>query len=167
MPHFFISFGSNLGDRKAQIEDAISELQKSACRLIKKSGFYETEPWGKKDQPWFLNACAEMETELSPQQLLILCQSLEQKFGRPQKHEKWGPRFLDVDILFYGDIILRQVYDKNNADLQIPHPQIQNRRFILIPLAEIAPNFAHPVLKKTIKRLLKECVDSSIVRPFP
>lgn len=159
MSYIYLSLGSNLGNRQENIKKALEAIAHTIGNIKKISGFYETEPWGKKNQPWFLNCCSEIETILSHQELLEKCQNIEKIMGRTKKG-KWGPRVIDIDILFYGD------KSSKTAKLTIPHPRIRNRRFVLKPLHEIAPNFIHFLFKKTIKELLKECSDRSIVRLF-
>lgn len=157
----YLSLGSNLGDRFDLLSRSIFELQKSAGVAKNISAFYKTEPVGVKTQPFFLNCCIMLETVFSPEKLLSLCQSIEKKLGRPRpatRNKKWGPRVIDIDILFYEGQM------RHNPNLILPHPEIPLRRFVLQPLTDIAPNFRHPILKKTIKELLKECTDTSIVR---
>ena len=128
----FLSLGSNLGDRRALIGLAISELNNSAGRVIKKSKIHETKPVGKTDQPMFLNCCVEIKTDLPPLKLLSACQKIEKQLGRQQSEKGLGlPRTIDIDILFYGNKIL------NTPKLKIPHPRIGEREFVLKPLAEI------------------------------
>ena len=123
------------------------------------SAIYETAPWGKTDQPGFLNQCIEILTMNAPEELLRILQKIEKEIGR-ETTEKWGPRLIDIDILFYGDrsITLEQ--------LTIPHPYLHQRRFTLLPLAEIAAEFRHPVINKTVKQLLKACDDKSDVQRY-
>lgn len=128
----FLSLGSNLGDRRTLIKMAISELNKFAGRIIKKSKIYETKPVGKIDQPMFLNCCVEIETDLSPLKLLSACQKIEKRLGRLQSEKGLDlPRTIDIDILFYGKEIL------DTPKLKIPHPRIAEREFVLKPLSEI------------------------------
>ncbi len=152
----YVSAGSNLGDRKANLEFALKSLQKMNA-VLKVSSYFETEPVCFTDQPWFLNLAMELETRLSPYGLLALCQKTETCCGRVRSFPN-APRTLDLDILLYGDIIV------NEKNLIIPHPSLQNRRFVLEPLAQIAPDIIHPVLKKSIRLLLEVCPDSSEVR---
>jgi 2-amino-4-hydroxy-6-hydroxymethyldihydropteridine diphosphokinase len=132
-------------------------MKKRLGDFSKLSPIYETGPVGNKNQPWFLNCCAEFNTTEKPEEILKSCQEVERELGRT-KGEKWGPRVIDVDILFYGGFIL------DEPNLKIPHPEIANRRFVLEPLAEIAPDFIHPILKENIKEMLRECEDRAIVR---
>ncbi|MEK7524573.1 MAG: 2-amino-4-hydroxy-6-hydroxymethyldihydropteridine diphosphokinase [Patescibacteria group bacterium] len=156
----YLSLGSNLGDRFAAVNLAVNELQKVAGETKKVSSLYETEPVGDRNQPWFLNCCLSIETTHTPEQLFELCQAIEQQMGRAPEHQKNAPRPIDIDILYYGNQIL------NTPQLVIPHPEMQNRLFVLQPLWEIAPAFTHPVLKKSNAQLLKECKDVSIVRLY-
>jgi 2-amino-4-hydroxy-6-hydroxymethyldihydropteridine diphosphokinase len=156
MEQAFILAGTNLGDREANLEFARSSLEKGG--IVKQiSSCYETEPVGFLDQPWFLNQAIELETRLAPSELLLLCQNIELSCGRIRTFTN-APRTLDLDILIYGDFIV------NENDLIIPHPRLPERRFALEPLAEIAPDFVHPALKKSIRSLLETCLDTSRVR---
>jgi len=152
----WISAGSNVGDRRAQLDRAIAALE--ACgRVIAVSSCYETEPVGYDDQPWFLNLAAGLETRLTPHQLLSFCQSIELAQGRVRPFPN-APRTLDLDILFYDDLVL------DRPALVLPHPRLGDRRFVLEPLAEIAPLLRHPVLNRSVRRLLELCPDRSMVR---
>jgi 2-amino-4-hydroxy-6-hydroxymethyldihydropteridine diphosphokinase len=153
----YLSLGSNLGDRKKNLAQALAKLAKRAGNIRKKSPLYETEPVGKKNQPWFLNQCVEIATELPPVQFLKICQQIEKSLGRVYR-ERCGPREIDIDALFYGNRA------HSSSSLTLPHPRLHQRRFVLIPLAHIAPSFRHPILKKTVKELLKDCKDTSIVK---
>lgn len=156
MRGIFLGAGSNLGDRHAQLRQAEGLL---GLPLVQKSSIYETEPVDFLNQPWFLNAVWEVETDLSPLDLLARCQSVEQQLHRLRDTDK-GPRTIDIDILFYGSRIVDQ------PSLTIPHPAAAVRRFVLIPLAEISPDFVHPVLGLSIKDLLVICPDRSRVGIF-
>ncbi|MDI6736734.1 MAG: 2-amino-4-hydroxy-6-hydroxymethyldihydropteridine diphosphokinase [bacterium] len=149
MSKVYISLGSNLGDRQKNIEEAIKLISHQPLIKINKiSPVYETEPVGFSEQGWFLNLAMELETTLLPQKLLAVLQEIEAKLSK-KLERKWGPRTIDLDILLYADIIL------DLPDLQIPHKLMQTRAFVLIPLAQIAPNIKHPVLNKTIQELLR------------
>ena len=151
----YISAGTNLGDRKANLEFARTSLAKEAT-VLRSSSYFETEPVGFLDQPWFLNIAVELETWLAPSELLSYCQEIERSRGRIRTFPN-APRILDLDILLYGDEII------NLEGLIIPHPRLPERRFVLEPLAEIAPDVVHPVLKKSIRFLLEACPDQSEV----
>jgi 2-amino-4-hydroxy-6-hydroxymethyldihydropteridine diphosphokinase len=148
----YLSLGSNLENRLNHLHSALSYFS-----VLAQSSIYETEPVDYLSQPWFLNVVVEIGTELSPQQLLRFCLEIETKLGRKRDIPK-GPRTIDIDLLFYNDLIL------NNEELILPHPRIAERRFVLIPLNEIAPALVHPVLKKSMAELLFDCIDNSIVR---
>lgn len=133
----FLSLGSNLGDRQATLLAALDALDRGGGRIIRRSSFYETEPVGKIDQPRFLNLVVEVATDLTPADLLALCQSVERKLGRVRK-ERWGPRTVDIDILLYDRLTMQ------TSSLTIPHPEMIRRRFVLEPLLEIAPGASLP-----------------------
>jgi len=145
----YIGLGANLGDRGDTINRALDELEKSPrVRVTRRSDLIETAPvGGPENQPLFLNGAAEVETDLPPRELLTLLQSIEDRLGRSHSGPRWGPRTIDLDILFYGEVIL------NDQDLIIPHPRLHERRFVLEPLAQIVPTLRHPRLKKTIQFL--------------
>ena len=153
----YLSLGSNLGDREANLARAIGALSRLGVRILKRSSIYETEPVDFLSQPWFLNGAIEAETSLAPAELLGKLQSVEQELGR-QKGLARGPRIIDLDILFYGDEAIR------DAGIEIPHPRLADRRFVLIPLSELAPEFRHPVLGKTAAEMLAATKDRSVVR---
>jgi 2-amino-4-hydroxy-6-hydroxymethyldihydropteridine diphosphokinase len=147
MPIVHIGIGSNLGDRRAHCLEAVKLLGENHIAVMSQSSLHETEPWGRKDQPHFINMAVEAETSLSPQGLLQVLRSIEKAMGR-RDSGKWGPRIIDLDILFYDDVTL------NSDDLKIPHPHLHERVFVLKPLAEIAPGKVHPALGKTVLELL-------------
>ena len=148
----FIGTGSNLGDRSRAL-GAAAVLLESKARLVKASRIYETPPWGYEEQPAFLNQVLQVETVLSPRALLAFLKRIEKKMGR-QATFRYGPRAIDLDILFYDDLIY------STDILQIPHPMASERAFVLVPMLEIAPDFIHPVLGKTIRELVRK-VDTS------
>lgn len=154
----FFGLGSNVGEKERNLIKACKELEKCGVRILKVSSLYETEPFGLKKQDWFLNCVVTGETDLSAEELLKECKKIEYKLGRvPAVY--WGPRTMDIDILFYGNEIIDLPY------LNVPHPGIPLRKFVLKPLAEIAPDFVHPVLKKTVQELLGQCSDDNNVIP--
>jgi 2-amino-4-hydroxy-6-hydroxymethyldihydropteridine diphosphokinase len=145
----YIGIGSNLGSREENCERAIKLLIKNGITVVKRSSMIETEPWGVQEQPKFINMAVEIETALKADALLHLLKNVEIEVGRlPTSH--WGPRIIDLDILLYDDIVME------TSVLEIPHPHISERDFVLKPLAEIAPEKEHPVLRKSIRKLLLE-----------
>jgi 2-amino-4-hydroxy-6-hydroxymethyldihydropteridine diphosphokinase len=146
----FIGLGSNLGDKKRNLQEAIAHLEKSGLvTIVSISPFYDTEPQGVKDQPNFLNCVIKVLTVKEPEELLTVLKEIERKMGRKEVG-RWGPRIIDLDILFYDTIVLR------NNGLRIPHPEAHKRWFVLKPMSDIEPDFEHPVLKKSIRELLEE-----------
>ncbi|HEU23866.1 MAG: 2-amino-4-hydroxy-6-hydroxymethyldihydropteridine diphosphokinase [Mesoaciditoga sp.] len=145
----YVAFGSNLGDRKENILRAIEEMKKKQMEFLRISTMYETEPYGLKDQPKFINCAALIRTSYAPMELMDMLLDIEKALGRV-RNVKWGPRTIDIDILFYDHRII------NFVDLIIPHPDLQNREFVLRPLAEIAPDYIHPKLKKSVFEMLNE-----------
>jgi 2-amino-4-hydroxy-6-hydroxymethyldihydropteridine diphosphokinase len=153
----YLALGSNLENRFANLKAAVNNLTPQLA-VKKKSSVYETPPWGYEDQPDFLNQVVMAETYLDPEVLLKHLKRLETALGRTPSFEN-GPRLIDVDILFFDDLVL------NTAELQLPHPRLHERAFVLVPLAEIAPKLMHPKMKKSVKELLTK-VDRKGVRKF-
>lgn len=154
----FILLGSNLGDRLKYLHEAIRLLNDSGSRVVAGSSVYETEPWGFISDDYFLNMVIELRTSLSPEGLLGKIKTIETNLGRSAASEKYASRTIDLDILFWDDLII------DKPGLIIPHPLISVRRFVLEPMNEIAPGFNHPVAHKTIAHLLKKCTDKSMVK---
>lgn len=148
----YILLGSNLGDKKKNLQRATNFINWHLGDILKISKIYETAAWGKTDQPSFYNQVVAIRSTIKSQEMLKIINQIEEQMGRIRK-EKWGERLIDIDILYYG----REVVDQK--DLQIPHPGIPERRFTLIPLVEIAPDFIHPILNQDNTSLLKACVD--------
>jgi 2-amino-4-hydroxy-6-hydroxymethyldihydropteridine diphosphokinase len=153
----YLLLGSNLGNRMKYIASAISEIEAKLGSIGRRSSLYQTASWGKHDQPDFLNQVIELKTSLEPKDLLSGILGIESDLGR-KRIEKWGSRTIDIDILIYDDQIV------NEPELIIPHPYLAFRRFCLMPLCEIAPEFLHPVLKKNIQQLLLELSDDLFVK---
>ena len=160
MKKVFLGLGSNLGDRLENINTATLMVEKHAGQVVALSSIYETEPWGFEDDNKFINMVICINTDLSPAALLGRLIMIEAKLGRLRCEGKYISRTIDIDILFYGD----EVIDDNG--LQIPHPRLHERRFVLIPLNEIAPGHIHPVLNKNVRDLIDECKDRSGVLLF-
>jgi 2-amino-4-hydroxy-6-hydroxymethyldihydropteridine diphosphokinase len=159
MKTVYLALGSNLGDRGDNLERAIRALdQRPATEVVRQSSIYETAPMLLEAQPWFLNQVVEVKTSLFPRQLLHLCQQIERALGRKRTVAN-GPRTIDIDILLYGRTVMA------SDELNIPHPRIAERRFVLEPLAELAPGLRHPVVKRTIAELLA-ATKQQTVRPF-
>jgi 2-amino-4-hydroxy-6-hydroxymethyldihydropteridine diphosphokinase len=156
----FLSLGSNLGDRRATLENALDRLEATATlRVSRRSSLYETAPVGKTDQPRFLNVVAEVETALSPEALLEAVQNVELALGRTRT-VRWGPRTLDIDILLYGDATIR------TARLVVPHPEMTRRRFVIEPLLEIAPDLVLPD-GRSIRDVLETVLDQDVRKTAP
>ncbi len=156
----FLGLGSNIENREEHLKKALTAIGKlDRNTILKVSSIYETEPWGNKNQAMFLNQVVAVETKLGPQEFLNACKKIEKTLGRTEK-EHWGPRAIDIDILLYGDKII------NEDTIRVPHPMIYKRRFVLIPLAEIAPMISIPGLGKTVREALSECSDSGDVKLY-
>jgi 2-amino-4-hydroxy-6-hydroxymethyldihydropteridine diphosphokinase len=154
----YLSLGSNVGDRKRMLGEALRLLEAPNLHVVRVSPVYETEPQDLKNQPWFLNLVAEVQTGLFPMQLLTRTQKIESKLGRKRTLDK-GPRSIDIDILLYGESVI------DAKDLVVPHPRMAERRFVLQPLADLAPDLRHPVLRRSMKELLA-AIPGQAVRQF-
>jgi 2-amino-4-hydroxy-6-hydroxymethyldihydropteridine diphosphokinase len=151
-----LSLGGNIGDVKDVFEVAISHLKKRVGELVSSSSLYSTKAWGIENQPDFLNQVIVIDSELSPTKVLECCLTIELELGRVRK-EKWHKRVIDIDVLFYNNELIK------SKDLIVPHPYIQDRNFILAPLAELIPQFVHPLLQKTMQELKNSCIDNLAV----
>lgn len=151
-----LHLGSNMGDRKLQIARAIQMIEENIGPIHASSAYYQTEAWGKKDQEDFINVALEVEHYMTPNQLLKTVNDIEDRLGRVRK-VKWAERVIDIDIIFIEDIII------DTERLTIPHKWMEDRNFVLYPMVEIAPNFVHPVLNKSLSTLLEECRDTSTI----
>ena len=158
MTRVFLGLGSNKGDRLNFLRRAVEELSAvNGLNLRRVSGVYETEPFGVKEQDDFLNAAVELETTLAPEQCGEILRKIERSVGQ-KAVARWGPREIDIDVLFFGDTKLK------SASLTLPHPGVPNRRFVLVPLAEIAPEFRDPESGFTVSELLARCTDAGLVK---
>ena len=153
MNDVFLLLGSNLGDRQAYLQQAIKHIDREIAPVITRSSVYETQSWGKTDEPDYLNQVIQLKTDIPAKEILHKILNIEKMMGR-KREIKWGSRIIDIDILFYNDLVL------DTPGLVIPHPFLQERRFTLIPLAEIAPAYVHPKLHKTVTELLEDCPDT-------
>jgi len=156
----FLLIGGNEGDPRAQLAKAGENIERSGCRILRRSSLYETAAWGKTDQNDFLNQALQIGTSLEAPVLMDILLGIEEKMGR-RRLEKYGSRIIDIDMLFFNAEIIHA------PRLFIPHPEIQNRRFVLVPMEEIAPDYRHPVLHQTIRELLAVCPDQLEVRRLP
>ena len=152
----FLLLGSNLGERLQILKSAAGLIEERVGTIRAASSIYETAPWGVLDQPVFLNQVLEVQTELMPEEVLRIILEIEHELGRI-RYERWGARVIDIDMLYFNDLVL------DSARLTLPHPRLHERRFTLVPLAEIAPDFLHPLLQKTSRELLDNCTDPGAV----
>ncbi len=153
----FLGLGSNIGERQKYLDEAITQAGKLLGSIEAVSSVYETEPWGFESSDKFLNMVVQLRSELNPSGLLGRIMMIESNIGRVRGGKNYTSRIIDIDILLFGNLII------NEKALMVPHPKMAERRFVLVPLCEIAPGVVHPVLRKRISTLLKECSDSSNV----
>jgi 2-amino-4-hydroxy-6-hydroxymethyldihydropteridine diphosphokinase len=153
----FLLLGSNLGNRKLLLNEAIERIEAAVGPVLQASSVYETQSWGKTEAPDYLNQVLLLQTDLKAREVLGKILAIELLMGR-RREEKWGSRTIDIDILFYGDAII------DEPDLKVPHPEMHKRRFTLAPLAELAPEFEHPGIKKNILQLKNELIDDLVVK---
>lgn len=158
MTKLYILLGGNLGDKQLIFSETRKRLAGQLGRISRQSAIYETEPWGFESADMFWNQALEIETELVPDEILVRSRNIEHELGRIRQKNQYGSRVIDIDILFYGGQVI------NQERLTIPHPRIQDRKFVLVPLGEIAPELVHPVFRKTIKQLIEECTDQLAVK---
>ena len=155
----YIQLGSNIGKRESFITKSMHKVEDDIGKIITASSIFETTAWGNENQNSFLNSVIEIKTPFDAFTILQKSQEIENHLGR-ERSDKWGERTIDIDILFYNNKII------NTKELTIPHPLVQNRKFVLVPLSEIAPNYMHPILKKNISTLLSECKDTQKVLDY-
>ncbi len=154
---YFLSLGSNLGDKEKNLTLALFSLEKEGVEILKMSSLYETQPVDFPSQPWFYNQLVEVRTKANPEALLDLVIKIEQKMGRKRAQKK-GPRIIDIDIILAEDSVIRK------KELKIPHPRMEKRNFVLLPFVEISPDTVHPVFNEDMKTLWKKSDDRSIVK---
>lgn len=154
----FLGLGSNSGDRPNNLAEAVKKIRSVEMEVLSVSPVYETEPWGFRSESKFLNMVVKISTGITPEELLVKISGIERELGRIRKLEHYSDRPIDIDILLYGDLILKK------KDLVIPHPLIEERRFVLVPLCDLLPEGVHPLLNKTYSELLKDCRDKGDVK---
>ncbi len=157
MTDVFLLLGSNLGDRERYLERAAELIAQQVAPVVKSSSVYQTQAWGKTDEPDYLNQVLQVQTDLTAEEVLTRTLAIEQQLGRVRA-ERWGSRIIDIDLLFYGQDVI------DTPDLQVPHPRLHERRFTLEPLAEIAPDLQHPILKVSASELKSLLKDDLIIK---
>ena len=157
--NIFLGLGSNQGDRELNLKNSINLLNSRVGKVLNTSGIYESEPWGVKNQNYFLNQVIEIETHFDPNDLLNICKNIEYDMGR-KPEIRWGKRVIDIDILYYQSKVI------NQENLKIPHKLMQDRKFVMIPLNDLNENHLHPILKITNKEILNKCIDSCNVKYY-
>ena len=157
--NIFLGLGSNQGDRELNLKNSIKLLNSRVGKVLNTSGIYESEPWGFKNQNYFLNQVIEIETHIDPNDLLNICKNIEYDMGR-KPEIRWGKRVIDIDILYYQSKII------NQEKLIIPHKLMHERKFVMIPLNDLNENHLHPILKITNKEILNKCIDSCNVKYY-
>jgi 2-amino-4-hydroxy-6-hydroxymethyldihydropteridine diphosphokinase len=155
MNEVFLSLGSNVGDRSFNLAKGLEMIGQRTGQVVLQSGIYETEPWGCETQLTFYNQVVKLDTKLGPIDLLEAIHDTEMKLGRDPEAPRFSDRVLDIDILFFGNLVVKL------PELVIPHPFLQERKFVLVPFAEISPGTEHPIFQKTISQLLSECTDEA------
>ena len=160
MIKLYLLLGGNLGNKQQVFAEARTRLEEQVGIISAQSAIYETEPWGFESEDLFWNQALELKTTLSPEGVLKQTQLIELELGRIRKEKQYDSRIIDIDILFFGDQIIK------TANLTVPHPRIQERKFALVPLCEIAADFIHPLFRKNIRELLDKCPDQLKVRPI-
>lgn len=156
----YLLLGSNLGDREGVVNKAIELISDRIGAVVSRSSIYETEPWGKTDQPGFLNLALEVQTPFNAISVLKEALQIEAQLGRV-RIERWGSRIIDIDIIFFNSEVIHI-----QEELTIPHPEMQNRKFVLEPLCEIAPDFKHPILNQTVNELYATLTDNAVVKKY-
>jgi 2-amino-4-hydroxy-6-hydroxymethyldihydropteridine diphosphokinase len=160
MTEVFLGLGSNLGDREWFLSEALRYIKAEAGEVIRYSSLWETEPWGFESEGAFINMAVSVNTSLEPENLLVVIHSIEERLGRHRSGKGYKSRTIDIDILFWGEEII------NKHELIVPHPAIADRRFVLVPLEEIAGDFRHPVNQLKVSEMLLKCTDSSYVKLY-
>ena len=154
----YLCLGTNLGDKQFNLNQAMEYISKNCGAVIEKSGVYTSTAWGYESENVFYNQCLKIETQLAPDQLIDTLLSIEKDMGRTRESSGYTDRMMDIDVLFYDSMRI------NTDKLIVPHPRIEERRFVLAPMAELAPDFIHPLLNQSMKVLLEECTDKGTAR---